>query len=61
MPRKIRPPKVESEILRARAKNCLRLAAGAGDPAFTRKLSALAKEYETEALRAEVVIAEPKE
>jgi hypothetical protein len=60
MPRK-QIPKVESETLRARAKNCHRLAAGAGHPEFALKLSALAKEYEAKAIRAEVVTAQPKE
>jgi hypothetical protein len=39
--------------LRARAKNCHRLAAGAGHPEFALKLSALAKEYEAKAIRAD--------
>src|ERR1700722_1216095 len=60
MPRN-RLPKVESERLRARAINCHRLAAGADHPEFALKLSALAKEYEAKALRAEVVAAQPKE
>jgi hypothetical protein len=60
MPRK-QIPKVASETLRARAKNCHRLAAGAGHPEFALKLSALAKEYEAKAIRAEVVTAQPKE
>jgi hypothetical protein len=60
MPRR-QIPKVESETLRARAKNCHRLAAGAGHPEFTLKLSALAKEYEAKAIRAEVAMARPKE
>ncbi|SHI07429.1 hypothetical protein SAMN05443248_7952 [Bradyrhizobium erythrophlei] len=47
--------------MRARAKNCHRLAAGAGHPEFALKLSALAKEYETKAIHAEAVTAQPKE
>jgi hypothetical protein len=61
MPRRSRLPKVESETLRARAKNCHRLAAGADHPEFALKLSALAKEYETKAIHAEAVTAQPKE
>jgi hypothetical protein len=60
MPRK-RLPKTESESLRARALNCHRLAAGADDPEFTRKLSALAKEYEAKAISVEAAAAQPKE
>jgi hypothetical protein len=56
---KRRVPK-ESESLRARALNCHRLAAGADDPEFTRKLTALAKEYEAEAISVEVAAAQPK-
>ena len=45
--------RVESEKLRERAINCHRLAVGAGDPKFTRKLNALAEEYEAKAVQAD--------
>ena len=44
---------VESEKLRERAINCHRLAVGASDPKFTRKLNALAEEYEAKAVQAD--------
>jgi len=45
--------KIEGETLRERAINCHRLAVGAGDPKFTRKLNALAEEYEAKAVQAD--------
>jgi hypothetical protein len=51
----------EGKKLREWAINCRRLAVGAGDPKFTRKLDALADEYEAKAAQADAKAPSDKE
>lgn len=60
-PRKERQIRPQSEILRARAERCRKLADAVGDLEFAIRLHALSEEYDRRASRADIGVADGAE